>query len=88
MFIKIEVVEHDKNGMDQGNTKEARIVALCEKYALKPQEVVLVDDRIYNIHSALKAGIRAIRFRSEFTTPNPPDLKDIPEVFDVREFLY
>ena len=87
-FIKIEVVEHDKNGMDQGNTKEARIVALCEKYALKPQEVVLVDDRIYNIHSALKAGIHAIRFRSEFTTPNPPDLKNIPEVFNIGEFLH
>ena len=87
-FIKIEVVEHDKNGMDQGNTKEARIVALCKKYNLKPREVVLVDDRIYNIHSALKAGIHAIRFRSEFTTPNPPDLKNIPEVFNIGEFLH
>ncbi|MBR1428922.1 MAG: HAD family hydrolase [Rickettsiales bacterium] len=87
-FIKIEVVEHDKNGMEQGNTKEARIVSLCEKYNLKPSEVVLVDDRIYNIHSALKAGIHAIRFRSEFTTPNPHDLKNIPEAFDIREFLY
>ena len=47
----------------------------------------VVDDRIYNIYSALKAGIHAIRFRSEFTLPNPPDLKDIPEVKDIREFL-
>ncbi len=87
-FIHIEAVEHDKNGMEQGNTKEAKIVELCKKYNLKPSEVVLVDDRIYNIYSALKAGIHAIRFRSEFTTPNPSDLKDVPEVFDIREFLH
>ena len=86
-FIHIEAVEHDKNGMEQGNTKEAKIVELCKKYNLEQSEVVLVDDRIYNIYSALKAGIRAIRFRSEFTTPNPPDLKDIPEVFDISEFI-
>ena len=86
-FMKIEAVEHDKNGMEQGNTKEAKIVELCKKYNLEQSEVVLVDDRIYNIYSALKAGVKAIRFRSEFTTPNPDDLKDVPEVFDISEFL-
>ena len=86
-FVHIEAVEHDKNGMEQGNTKEAKILELCKKYNLEPSEVVLVDDRIYNIYSALKAGVKAIRFRSEFTTPNPDDLKDVPEVFDISEFL-
>ena len=60
---------------------------MIKKNNFKPNEIVLVDDRIYNIYSALKAGIHAIRFRSEFTLPNPPDLKDIPEVKDIREFL-
>ena len=85
--IDIESVEHDKNGMEQGNTKEIKILEMIKKNNFKPNEVVLVDDRIYNIYSALKAGIHAIRFRSEFTPPNPPDLKDIPEVKDIREFL-
>lgn len=86
-FMKIEAVEHDKNGMEQGNTKEAKIVELCKKYNLEPSEAVLVDDRIYNIYSALKAGVKAIRFRSEFTTPNPDDLQEIPEAFNIEEFL-
>ena len=86
-FMKIEAVEHDKNGMEQGNTKEAKILELCKRYNLNPSEVVLVDDRIYNIYSALKAGVKAIRFRSEFTTPNPDDLQNVPEVFDIVEFL-
>ena len=84
-FITIEVVEHDKNGMHEGNSKEMKIKNLLEKYNLIPQETILVDDRIYNIQSALNAGIKAIRFRSEFTTETPKKLK-VPEVFNIKEF--
>ena len=86
-FLKIEVVEHDTKGMAEGNTKEIKIKTLLEKYNLSPKECVMVDDRIYNIRSALKAGIHAIRFRSEFTTPSSSDLSNVPEVEDIREFL-
>lgn len=86
-FLKIEVVEHDAKGMAEGDTKEMKIKMLLEKYSIKPVECVMVDDRIYNIHSAIKAGVRAIRFRSEFTTPSPSDLSNVPEVEDIREFL-
>lgn len=85
-FIKIEVVEHDKDGMHAGSTKEARMLEVLEKFGLKPEETVLVDDRIYNIYSALKAGIHAVRFRSEFTTDSPDDLKDVPEVENIYQF--
>ena len=44
----------------------------------------------YNIYSAIKAGIHPIRFRSEFTTDSPYDLKDVPEVdniYQVKDWL-
>lgn len=86
-FIKIEIVNHDKNGMHEGNTKEKKIKDLLKKHKLNPTETVLVDDRIYNIYSALNAGIHAIRFRSEFTTPLPENLHNVPEIEDIREFI-
>ncbi len=85
-FLKIEAVEHDKSGMEQGNTKEAKMLEVLKKLGAKPEETVLVDDRIYNIYSAIKAGIHPVRFRSEFTTDSPNDLKDIPEVKNIYEF--
>ena len=87
-FIHIETVLHDAKGMHEGSTKEQKILTLLQKYNLKANETVLIDDRIYNIYSALNAGIRAIRFRSEFTTPSPDDLSNVPEIEDIREILY
>lgn len=89
-FIKIEAVEHDKAGMDAGSTKEARMLEVMKKYGMKPEETILVDDRIYNIYSAMKAGVHPVRFRSEFTTDSPADLKDVPEVdniYELRDWL-
>ncbi len=85
-FLKIEVVEHDKAGMEQGSSKEAKMLAVLEKLGAKPGETVLVDDRIYNIQSAINAGVHPVRFRSEFTTDSPEKLKDVPEVKDIRQF--
>lgn len=85
-FIKIEAVEHDKAGMEAGSTKEARMLQVLEKMGAKPEETILVDDRIYNIYSAIKAGIRPVRFRSEFTTDSPADLKDVVEVENIYQF--
>ena len=85
-FLKIEVVEHDKAGMEQGSTKEAKMLAVLEKLGAKPEETVLVDDRIYNIYSAIKAGVHPVRFRSEFTTDSPEDLKNVPEVENIYQF--
>ena len=85
-FLRIEVVEHDKAGMEQGSTKEAKMLAVIEKLGAKPEETVLVDDRIYNIYSAIKAGVHPVRFRSEFTTDSPEDLKDVPEVENIYQF--
>lgn len=87
-FIELEVVLHDKKGMHEGNTKEQKILDLLKKYNLKSNETVLIDDRIYNIRAALKAGIKAIRFRSEFTTPLPNDLiETVLEIEDIREIV-
>ena len=85
-FLRIEVVEHDKAGMEQGSTKEAKMLAVLAKLGAKPEETVLVDDRIYNIYSAIKAGVHPVRFRSEFTTYSPADLKDVPEVENIYQF--
>ena len=86
-FITIEIVLHDKQGMHTGHTKEQRIIDMIQKYRLSLQETVLIDDRIYNIRSALKAGVHAIRFRSEFTTPLPTDLAYVPEITDIRDIV-
>lgn len=85
-FLKIEVVEHDKAGMEQGSTKEAKMLSVLKKLGAKPEETVLVDDRIYNIYSAIKAGVHPVRFRSEFTTDSPDDLKNVPEVDNIYQF--
>ena len=87
-FIQLEIVLHDNKGMHEGDTKEQRILYLLEKYGLKSNKTVLIDDRIYNIRAALKAGIKVIRFRSEFTTPLPDDLAlNVPEIEDIREII-
>ena len=84
-FIIQEAVEHDKNGMEQGNTKELKMLEVLNRIGAKPEETILVDDRIYNIYSALKAGIHPVRFRSEFTTDSPSDLQNIPEVDNIYQ---
>ena len=86
-FLKIEIVKHDAKGMHEGNTKEERIKQLLKKYNLSANETLLVDDRLYNIRAGLSAGVKVVRFRSEFTTPLTDDLKDVVEVEDIREFL-
>jgi len=85
-FIKVEAVEHDKAGMHAGSSKEAKMLEVLNKFGLKPEETVLVDDRIYNIYSAIKAGVHPVRFRSEFTTDSPEDLKNVPEVENIYQF--
>ena len=86
-FLKIEIVKHDAKGMHEGNTKEDRIKELLNKYNLSANETLLVDDRLYNIRAGMSAGVKVVRFRSEFTTSLTDDLKDVVEVEDIREFL-
>ncbi|MDD2839754.1 MAG: HAD family hydrolase [Rickettsiales bacterium] len=85
-FIKVEAVEHDKAGMHAGSSKEAKMLEILKNLGLKAEETVLVDDRIYNIYSAIKAGVHPVRFRSEFTTDSPDDLKNVPEVVNIYQF--
>lgn len=87
-FLTIECVQHGKFMHD--SAKEDMLKSCFEKYGLKAEETILVDDRIYNIYSAIKAGIHPIRFRSEFTTDSPSDLNDVPEVdniYQVKDWL-
>ncbi len=86
-FIKIEVVQHDKKGMHEGDTKKQKILDLLKKYNLSAKETVLIDDRLYNIHAGIKTGIKVIRFRSEFTTPTTGFTKKIKEIEDIRELI-
>ena len=90
-FIKIVAVEHDKDGMSQGNTKGEKMLEVLKKLNLDINESVFVDDRIYNIYSAIKIGIKPIRFRSEFTTDLPDDLKnsvlEVNNIIQLRDWL-
>lgn len=64
-----------------------RLLKACyEKYGLKAEETVLVDDRIYNQQAAIKSGAHPVRMRCEFTTDLPEELSWIPEVKDVSDF--
>lgn len=82
-FLIIECVQHGKFMHD--SAKEDMLKFCLNKYGLKAQETILVDDRIYNIEAALKAGVQPIRMRCEFTSPLLPELAQIPEVHNVVE---
>lgn len=83
-FLTIECVQHGKFMHD--TAKEDMLKACFEKYGLKAEETVLVDDRIYNQYAAINVGAHPVRMRSEFTTDLPADLNWIPEMKDVVEF--
>ncbi len=82
-IIKIKCVEHGKFMHD--TAKEDMLKACFEEYGLKAEETVLVDDRIYNQEAAIGAGANPIRYRCEFTTDLPEDMKWIPEVSSYKE---
>ncbi len=85
-FLTIECVQHGKFMHD--SAKEDMLKACFEKYGLKAEETVLVDDRIYNQYAAINVGAHPIRMRCEFTTDLPEDLNWIPEVKDVEDFKF
>lgn len=83
-FLVIECVQHGKFMHD--TAKEDMLKACFEQYGLKAEETVLVDDRIYNQAAAINVGAQPIRYRCEFTTDLPEDLKWIPEMHSLEEF--
>ncbi len=85
-FLTIECVQHGKFMHD--SAKEDMLKACFEKYGLKAEETVLVDDRIYNQYAAINVGAHPVRMRCEFTTDLPEDLSWIPEVKDVEDFKF
>lgn len=82
-FLTIECVQHGKFMHD--TAKEDMLKSCFEKYGLKAEETVLVDDRIYNQHAAINVGAHPLRMRCEFTTDLPEDLAWIPEIKSVPE---
>lgn len=83
-FLTIECVQHGKFMHD--SAKEDMLKACFEKYNLKAEETVLVDDRIYNQYAAINVGAHPVRMRCEFTSDLPEDLNWIPEVTDMEDF--
>lgn len=65
--------------------KEDMLKDCFERYGLKAGETVLVDDRIYNQYAAINVGAQPLRYRCEFTTDLPEDLKQVPEVHSMEE---
>jgi phosphoglycolate phosphatase-like HAD superfamily hydrolase len=87
-FLTIECVQHGEFMHD--TSKADGLKACYGKYQLKPDETILVDDRIYNQHAAIESGAHPVRLRCEFTTGLPPELAWIPEfenVAAVRDWL-
>lgn len=82
-IITIECVQHGKYMHD--TAKEDMLKECFAKYGLKAEETVLVDDRIYNQYAAINVGAHPIRFRCEFTTDLPEELRHIPEVHGYDE---
>ncbi len=82
-FLTIECVQHGKFMHD--TAKQDMLRECFEKYGLKPDETILVDDRIYNLAAAINVGAHPIRMRCEFTTDAPDDLKWVPEIHNVTE---
>lgn len=82
-FLIIECVQHGELMHD--TAKEDMLRVCFEKYSLRPEETILVDDRIYNQYAAINAGASPVRLRCEFTTDLPPDISWIPEFETIRE---
>jgi len=80
-FLTIECVEHGEFMHD--TAKRDSLVACYQKYDLLPEETILVDDRIYNLHAAIDSGAHPVRMRCEFTTDLPDDLSWVPEFHNV-----
>jgi FMN phosphatase YigB (HAD superfamily) len=83
-FLTIECVEHGE--FMQDTAKKDSLLACYQKYDLLPEETVLVDDRIYNLHAAIDSGSHPIRMRCEFTSDLPPELSWVPEFPNVVAF--
>ena len=83
-FLTIECVQHGKFMHD--SAKEDMLKSCFDKYGLKAEETVLVDDRIYNQYAAINVGAHPVRMRCEFTSDLPEDLNWIPEVKDLPDF--
>jgi len=82
-FLIIKCVQH---GQFMHDTAKVDMLKACfEEYGLKADETILVDDRVYNQYAAIEVGAHPIRYRSEFTTDLPEDLKWIPEVHNMQE---
>ena len=82
-FLIIECVQHGKFMHD--TAKIDRLKACFQKYDLKPEETILVDDRIYNQYAAIESGAHPVRMRCAFTTDLPSELSWIPEFANVEE---
>lgn len=85
-FLIIECVEHKAFMHD--SAKEDQLRFCLDKYHLKKEETILVDDRIYNIDAALNVGIQPVRMLCEFTIPlkKEPKYQNVPEVHNMKEF--
>ena len=82
-FLTIECVGHGQFLHD--TTKEGKFLECFKKYNLKPEETLLVDDRIYNMYAALNVGVLPLRMRCPFTSDLPEELKWIHEIKNVQE---
>ena len=82
-FLTIECVQHGQFMHD--SAKEDMLKQCFEKYGIKAEETILVDDRIYNLYAAINVNVNPVRMRCEFTSDLPEELKWIPEVKDVVE---
>ncbi len=83
-FLTIECVQHGKFMHD--TAKEDMLKDCYQRYGLKAEETIMVDDRIYNQYATIGSGAHPVRMRCEFTTDLPEELSWIPEVKDVVEF--
>lgn len=82
-FLIIECVGHGQFLHD--TTKEGKFLECFKKYNLKPEETLLVDDRIYNMYAALNVGVLPLRMRCPFTSDLPEELNWIHEVKNAQE---
>ena len=82
-FLTIECVQHGEFMHD--TAKIDRLRDCFQKYDLKPEETILVDDRIYNQYAAIESRAHPVRMRCEFTTDLPTELSWIPEFANVEE---
>lgn len=70
-----------------GKSKEEGLEHIVDKYNLKKEETLFIDDRFYNIRAGINSGVNVIRKEPVNALPLPDDLSHVKTIYNLKELL-